>query len=414
MQRYNPFRPGNIVAPGMFSGRVAELVAVERALFQTKNGNPNHFLIHGERGIGKSSLLLYLDYVATGKTSTLDNTTFSFLTVSIELEPATTYSDLIKKVGAEFQRVVGSQQRIKDLAKNAWEFLKRWEVAGVKYSGRNHVVEPHQLLDDLVHTVHTTLENIGSAVDGVLVMIDEADKPPPEANLGEFSKLFTERLTKRGSTRVALGLAGLTEVIEKLSRSHESAPRIFEMFTLNPLAPKERIDVVRKGLAEIKEKTGIEVTITSEAEKVISDLSEGYPHFIQQFAHAACEEDSDNNITEEDVMAGAFGKHGALDQLGLKYFHEMYFDKIGSDEYRGVLRFMSQHGTGWVTKEQIRKALKVKPSILTNAIAALKNRHIIIPQDGHTGVYRLPTSSFAVWIRAFIQDTPAERTNGTA
>ena len=109
-------------------------------------------------------------------------------------------------------------------------------------------------------------------------------------------------------------------------------------------------------------------------------------------------------------MAGAFGKNGALEQLGLKYFHEMYFDKIGSDEYRGVLRFMSHHGTGWVTKEQIRKALKVKDSTLTNAIAALKNRHIIIPQDGHTGVYRLPTSSFAVWIGAFIQDSP-ERTN---
>lgn len=405
MQRFNPFRPGNIVAPGMFSGRVDELLTLERALFQTKNGNPNHFLIHGERGIGKSSLLLYLDYVATGKFPTLkDSATFSFLTVNIELEPSITYLELIKKIGAEFQRVVASQERFKDLAKKAWDFLKRWEVAGVKYNNRNGGLEPHQLLDDLVHTVYATLEDIGDATDGVLVLIDEADKPPPEANLGEFAKLFTERLSKRGCNRVALGLAGQTEVIERLGRSHESSPRIFEMLTLNPLAPPERIEVVRKGLAEIKAKTGVEVSITPEAEKSIADLSEGYPNFIQQFAHAACEQDVDNNITIEDVNAGAFGKNGALHQLGPKYFREMYFDQIGSDEYRGVLRFMSQHGTAWVTKEQIRKALKVKDSTLTNAIAALKSRHIIISQDGHKGVYRLPTSSFAAWINAFIQD----------
>jgi RIO-like serine/threonine protein kinase len=100
-------------------------------------------------------------------------------------------------------------------------------------------------------------------------------------------------------------------------------------------------------------------------------------------------------------MDGAFGKNGALEQLGLKYFHELYFEQIGSDEYRGVLRFMSEHGTEWVTKEQIRKAVKLKDTTLNNAINALKKRHIILPKDGRQGVYRLPTTSFAVWIRAY-------------
>jgi Cdc6-like AAA superfamily ATPase len=62
--RYNPFRPGSIVSPGMFSGRYEELEGTEHALFQTKNGNPHHFLIEGERGIGKSSLLFSLQMVA--------------------------------------------------------------------------------------------------------------------------------------------------------------------------------------------------------------------------------------------------------------------------------------------------------------------------------------------------------------
>lgn len=50
----------------MFAGRYHEMLALEKALFQTKNGNPTHFLIDGERGIGKSSLLFNVEGVATG------------------------------------------------------------------------------------------------------------------------------------------------------------------------------------------------------------------------------------------------------------------------------------------------------------------------------------------------------------
>src|SRR5713101_3502575 len=87
MARYNPFRPGNIVSPGMFSGRYEELEGTEHALFQTKNGNPHHFLIEGERGIGKSSLLFSLQMVASGLVDPLEGSKFNFLTLSLELEP---------------------------------------------------------------------------------------------------------------------------------------------------------------------------------------------------------------------------------------------------------------------------------------------------------------------------------------
>jgi AAA ATPase domain len=192
----NPFRPGSIITPGMFCGRLDELLIVERILFQTKHGNSGHFLIHGERGIGKSSLLLYLQYVATGSIKSIDGQTFTFLVLPLELEPTTTYTSLIKKVGAEFQRQLASQQRFKDTLANAWDFLKRWEVMGVKYSEVG--VDPDALLDDLVHTVHTALLELTGKLDGVLVLIDEADKPSAVvANLGTFAKLFTERLSKR-------------------------------------------------------------------------------------------------------------------------------------------------------------------------------------------------------------------------
>ena len=61
MARINPFRPNSPINPGMFVGRVGELEKLEAALLQTKAGQPTNFMLTGERGIGKTSLLDYLN-----------------------------------------------------------------------------------------------------------------------------------------------------------------------------------------------------------------------------------------------------------------------------------------------------------------------------------------------------------------
>jgi hypothetical protein len=400
----------------MFAGRYDELKSMEKALFQTVKGNPQNFLILGERGIGKSSLLYCIQKVADGVIDPYEGPRFHFLTMSIVLEPSTSYLDIVHKVGNELRRVVGERKPAAEFVKATWDFLKRWEVMGVKYAEREREPKPNELLDELVQAVEQTVVQFGAELQGVLILIDEADKPSSTANLGEFVKLFTERLMKRGCRKVCLGLAGLSILLENLRKSHESSIRIFDIHTLEPLLPNERIRVVDAGLADAKDENGFEVTITEEAKQAISDLSEGYPHFLQQFCYSAFDYDTDNEIDVRDVNAGALHPEmGAIQQLGLKYFHELYFDQIGSDEYREVLRAMAQHLDQWVEKSEIRKTLKIKESTLNNAIAALKKKHIILFKPGVSGTYRLPTKSFAVWIRAFTKAMEVSGgTNGTA
>src|SRR5687767_14810516 len=89
--RYNPFRPNGIAGPGMFSGRAEEIAAIEQALHQSKHGNPQHILIQGERGIGKSSLMLLARFAATGRIS--NDYTLNFIVVDVELGSTTTYRE---------------------------------------------------------------------------------------------------------------------------------------------------------------------------------------------------------------------------------------------------------------------------------------------------------------------------------
>lgn len=408
MARYNPFSPNGLVHTSVFAGRVEESQAMERMLFSTKESNPQHFLIHGERGIGKSSLCYVHEMAACGRIVGWDEQRYSFLTITVILEPSDSYESIIRKLGGSLRRSLATHQKAATLAKDLWDFLKQWEIMGVKFRSEDKSHVPSELLDELVASYAAAAERIVGTLDGILVLIDEADKAPASAHLGALLKGFTERMARAPSNRVCLGVAGVSTVLETLRQSHESALRLFTSFQLKPLSFEESQQVVRRGLKQAAERSGRVVKITPEAEEYIASYSEGYPHFIQQFAYSAFEADSDDEITVDDVNAGAWGEHGAFEQLGTKYFEGLYFDRIGSDDYRQVLRFMAERLDGWVSKDEIREHSNLRPSILNNAIKALLDRHIILPQPGKRGMYRLPLKSFAAWIKAYTTFPDAE------
>ena len=75
---------------------------------------------------------------------------------------------------------------------------------------------------------------------------------------------------------------------------------------------------------------------------------------------------------------------------------------MGPDpSYRQVLRIMAENGNQWVSKSDIRKRFKGKPTTLDNAIHALRGRNIILTKEGERGVYRLQHQGFAYWIKLY-------------
>lgn len=393
----------------MFAGRLEEIEQLERTLFQARGENSTHFLIVGERGIGKSSLLFYVENVAAGHLPIQGEEKFRFVTVAVELEQSDTAHTILAKLTSRLTAELAPYAGTKERAARAWEVIKRFEVGGIKYNDVVKQAVEHELLDAFCDALASADKDLRGTTDGVVVLIDEADKPDASADLGTILKLTTERLTKLQAERVCFGLSGLPGVLQKLQLSHASSPRVLEHISLSPLLPAERHTVVTRGLAEAAAKSAETTTIDDLALNRISDLSEGYPHFIQQFAYSAFEADGDNHIDDADVVRGAFRENGAFEQLGRKYFQDLYFEKINSEEYRSVLRAIAEAGTPWITKREIQAATALKASTLTNAINALKKRNIILRKEGSTGVYRLPSSAFGVWIRAF---TGARRSDG--
>jgi hypothetical protein len=399
--KYNPFKPGSIVHPGMFAGRLNEINEIEKLLFQTRNGNSSSFVVHGERGIGKSSLLFYINAVARGAIQSNDGTSFNFMVVSVSLEPHDTYKDIIYKIAREFERELKKNEIIKTALKEVWDFITNWEVMGVKYQKIKEELDVDVMLEELTEKIISVLERTNTTLDGIYIFIDEADKPSSNPNLGVLSKYMTERIHKKGIQNFGIAIIGISSVLEKIKESHESALRIFSYYNLEPLNPSERKIVIELGLDEAKEKNGTETSIDEDAKDVISGFSEGYPHFLQQYAYSAFEVDSDNKIDNEDVFKGLIMENGALHQLGVRYFDNMYFKEIYSEDYRKILKLMASHDDVYISKKTIVAKTGLKDYTVQNAITACARKGILTLKPGSRGMYKLVSNSFRAWLLTY-------------
>ncbi len=111
MPKVNPFKPNSPVPVAMFAGRYDEIDVLEKGLFQTKNGYSSNFLITGDRGIGKSSLMMLLRHMACGDIKSLNNERFNFVTISALISNKTDLVILIKLIEKNISREVGTGVR---------------------------------------------------------------------------------------------------------------------------------------------------------------------------------------------------------------------------------------------------------------------------------------------------------------
>lgn len=416
--RYNPFKPNSPVGPGMFVGRMREVERLEYLLAQTREGNPGGFLLTGERGIGKSSLLLYARALADG--AEVAGKRLRFIVIHTDVDATTTQIGLIRKIELGLRFSLEENERGRGAVRKFWEFLQRVEAGGVSLRDRSSAAPNETVIEEAAYSLAQTINaittqrlasefGVGDVYDGALLLLDEADNASKELQLGAFLKLLIERVQRAGCDRLCVGVAGLPTVVDALRRSHESSLRLFEQLPLGVLSPTDQNAVIDIGLDLANQKNSVPTTIDEDARNGLVYFSEGFPHFLQQFAYSAFAQDSDNHISAEDVLDAAFGNGGAYELIGNRYYRDAFYNKIRQDSYRQVLHIMAGEPAGWVKKATIRAKFKGLGSTLDNAIHALTKRGLIVKEPGTLGSYRLVHRGFAHWIRVFTLNPDAIR-----
>ncbi|HCO96305.1 MAG TPA: hypothetical protein DIU00_20595, partial [Phycisphaerales bacterium] len=287
-QKNNPFKPTHPVAKGIFAGRTHEINRIRTVLEETKNGNPTNLLVVGERGIGKTSLLLVARCLASGDI-VHNEQRFDFMTTVVSLDKRTSVGELARKINTAMERQLRSSNKAMQYMKDTWRFIQRLEIMGTKIAAEcNHACDA-EIFESLTYSIADVAKAITcrkSAVsqlglirpkDGLVIFIDEADSAPDQLDLGALVKQLSERLRIEGANKVLLVLAGLPNVRNVLLRSHISALRLFEELELTPLSGEDVKSVIRNGLEAANAMQSTPVKITEDALDLIVGFSEGYP-----------------------------------------------------------------------------------------------------------------------------------------
>ena len=403
--RLNPFKPNHPIYQGLFAGRVDETKLIDKALFQTRNENPTNILFIGERGIGKTSLMLLGKYMAQGVFSWSDEK-YDFVPIHLVINSKTTLPDFVVRFHNSLKRELQKINNTKKILETCWEFIKKVEIAGCKIN-ETQETNNEVLLDDFIYSLSETVRRLTdksdskNLKDGIIVFIDEVDTASKDLDLGSFLKTLTETLTFEGCNKILFVLAGLPQSTDRLRESHESSLRLFEEFEMKPLSSDDVKYVINSALTEINksEPEDEKLIISDEAMMAFYTYSEGYPHFLQQIGYSTIASCKTNLVDEKLVIDSMFDKGGALELIGNIYYVDLYYNKINSDLYRQILSIMAEKWNEWISKEEIRKSFSGSGTNLANGLKALRDRNIILTKRGQRGLYRLQWMSFAFWIK---------------
>lgn len=411
MAKINPFTPNRPINPAMFVGRTAETRKLDSYLTQTKMGRPVNFIITGERGIGKTSLMIYFQAVAEGVVTSFENEEFNFLVITTDINSSTTEIGLVKKIEMGLTHKLGKTEKTREYLSTLWGFLQRIEIGSLGFKKADGYQEEELILERFSYSLADLAERVcrneeestlfNANYDGILILIDEADNASKELGLGTFIKLLLERLQIKGCNRISIGLVGLPNIRDVLRMSHKSSLRLFEELELERLEKPELDRVIAIGLDKAEEINNERTKITVEAIENLFNLSEGFPHFIQQFGYSAFEADTDNIITIEDVMDGAYGDYGAINLIGNRYYRDDYYKRIKSDTARKILKFMAALPQEWTSRQSILKEFNGNSTGIDNALRTLRKNQIIVTQEGKQGYYRLRQVGFALWMALY-------------
>lgn len=400
--KYNPFKPNNPIYSGLFAGRLDEIKKIDDALYQTSFGNPTNLLFIGERGIGKTSLLLLAKFFAQGQII-FEEKKHNFLTLQMNINSDMNQLSFILKFKNILQREIHKTYKTKKIIDDVWSFVKKIEVTGCKINSEN-TSEVQLINDEFVFSLVDTIEKLKNQKEypkeGIVILIDEADTASKELNIGGFLKNLSETLVAEGCNNVLLIITGLPVVTDVLRNSHESSLRLFEEITLKPLGFNDVKYVVNRAIKDISDKEPKNtITVSDEAYHQFHVLSEGYPHFLQQLGFSTITNLDTNEISKDLVSDSMFKSGGALEQIGKRYYVDLFYNKINSELYRQILSIMAEKWNEWISKEEIRKQFSGSGTNLTNGIKALRDRNIILTKRGVRGQYRLQWLSFAFWIK---------------
>jgi energy-coupling factor transporter ATP-binding protein EcfA2 len=391
-QRFvDPFFPNRPVDdPGRFAGRVEQVDEVVDSLYQISNENPKHTIITGDRGIGKSSLLLQTKQLAEGNTELAERLNidlgcdqYDFIVLWHDADHGQKPGDVSLGLLRELNGILRNLFNQIDLQLNIPGFLEVSQKSGETHS-----------ISELVGEFCDRLEKAGQKAkergrDGVLLFIDELDRVDPESGIGSFFKLTSEKLNRRGAKNVAFFCAGITGAVQNLEKDHASISRTFRDIPIPRLTEEETESILTDGF------DAVSMGYDGKVPAMVYSLAAGFPEPVHLLGSEMLSVEKGGKITVEDFRKAKEKVIGDVKKNKLASL----LKKAGSGKYQLILDAMAKYDGREVPLDHISKIIGYEQNQYSSNMGTLRERGIIKRVD--MGVYQFVDPLLKEYIRAF-------------
>ncbi len=280
------FPSKEITNPEFFVGRNEEVKNLILALSE----QGSFIVIHGLRGVGKSSISKQLKLIAEGEKTLpkmlkleryIPNKDFNFLTIITTCDSYTKdVSDVIKRIifgdneSQGLLAMTSTGDRKIERIKETFKLGGSAGMFGVKIEGggQDEVTYKTTLTDDLIQQFKqllSTVQKDNQNKSGLLIIIDEFDVLQDKSGLGSLVKTCS-------SDYVKFAVSGIANTVTELIESHTSIGRQLHPILVDKMPSEEMNGILKRAEHHVSNKITFDVNASSE----ITKSAEGFPYFV--------------------------------------------------------------------------------------------------------------------------------------
>ncbi len=306
--RFNPFNPQLPARPDFFVGRQPEIIEFEKLLSQTIHNSPMNLSVTGNRGMGKTSILVKFEQI------TKDNGGL-VLRLSNYEGNVTNIMDLADYISSNLKRELLSKRPLNKHLVKAKDWAATFKPT-LSWKEFTLSIEKQQVVQEIFRRRLIDLwKEIRKEYNACVILIDEAESLEKIKGALTFLREVFQRLGTDANLMVVL--AGKLNFPERMSESFSPLNRFFPCSRLAPFGREEIKTYIKKRLSTV------DVKIDDNALDFICRKSQGHPYVLVAMAYLLFdslrpEEDKITGETTERAQEKIFAK------LSQDFFSPMY------------------------------------------------------------------------------------------
>jgi len=299
----NPFHPKGATSPKYYANRDNILKYFKEDVInssKSKITKPDHILILGDWGIGKTSTLYKFKDILHHELEKRGIISFSSI---IPIKPSFCKDSklfnlsLIKNITSDYSISAPATQKLKNMITEEAELFNKWEISKLSIKGPEleRKKDDHSTID-LVSTLTKFWDVLKSnKVEVAVIMLDDVQYLLTEGWKGSLYDLRTDiqTLSSKGCNYIFV-CSGNLDLFPEMYDLAEPFIRLFERFKLKQFDLNGTKEIIEKPLRVEK----INIEIKEKVIEKIYNITEGHPYFITSIMHDVIKEVKEGEIDQ--------------------------------------------------------------------------------------------------------------------